>query len=148
MNLSETDSHNFRELIRILIRDLGILEKSETPCCGTTLSQCHAVVEIGRAGEISLNALAELLNLDKSTMSRTVNNLVDQELVLRDIHKEDRRYVQIKLTDKGYKVYKETEDSMEEYYKRVLYSIPADKRDQVMESLQLIIKSVKNNKCC
>lgn len=27
------------ELIRILVRNLGILEKSDTSCCGVTISQ-------------------------------------------------------------------------------------------------------------
>lgn len=148
MNLGEKDSHNFRELIRILVRNLGILEKSESSCCGATLSQCHAIVEIGRAGEISLNELAELLNLDKSTMSRTVNNLVDQGFVVRDIHSEDRRYVKIKLTEEGGKVFRTTEASMELYYKSILASIPEDKRNQVIESLQLLVEAVKKNKCC
>lgn len=146
--MKERSGHFLRELIRILIRNLGILEKSEASCCGATLSQCHAIVEIGRAGDISLNELSERLNLDKSTMSRTVKNLVDQGLVIRDIHSEDRRYVKIKLTEEGYKVFKATEDSMEEYYMNIFDSIPMDKRDQVMESLQLLVNVVRENKCC
>lgn len=31
-----------RELIRILVRDLGILEKSDASCSGISLAQCHA----------------------------------------------------------------------------------------------------------
>lgn len=41
-------SKDLRELIRILVRDLGILEKSDGSCCGVTITQCHAIVEIGR----------------------------------------------------------------------------------------------------
>ena len=39
-----------------------------------------ALVEIGRAGSISLVDLSKLLNLDNSTLSRTVNNLVDNKM--------------------------------------------------------------------
>lgn len=148
INLSERYSHSLRELIRVLVRKLGILERSEISCCGATLSQCHAIVEIGRSGEISLNELAEMLEVDKSTMSRTVNNLVDQNLVVRDIHEEDRRYVKIKLSDEGYKVLKMTEESMELYYERILDSIPEEKREQVIDSLKLLVKAVMENKCC
>ena len=103
-------SHYLRELIRILVRNLGILEKGEATCCGTTVSQCHAIVEIGRINEITLNELAILLGLDKSTMSRTINNLVDSGLVIRELHAEDRRYVTIKLTDEGTAVFKSIEE--------------------------------------
>lgn len=141
-------SHYLRELIRILVRNLGILEKSEATCCGTTVSQCHAIVEIGRTNEITLNELAVLLGLDKSTMSRTINNLVDSGQVIRELHAGDRRYVTIKLTDEGTEVFKSIEGSMEQYYKSIFSSIPEEKREQVFESLQLIVDAVKQNKCC
>jgi len=137
-----------RELIRVLVRNLGILEKSESTCCGTTISQCHAIVEIGRAKQISLNELSDLLGLDKSTMSRTINNLVEDKLVIRETHAENRRYVNIELTNKGQEVYQSIEISMEIYYKKIFQSIPKDKRQQVLESLKLLTNAVENNKCC
>jgi DNA-binding MarR family transcriptional regulator len=146
--MDNKESHYLRELIRVLVRNLGILEKSEATCCGTTVSQCHAIVEIGRSNEISLNELAELLSLDKSTMSRTINNLVEANLAVRELHPEDRRYVTIKLTDEGMKVFENIEGSMEQYYQSIFSSIPENKRDQVLESLQLIIDAAKKNKCC
>lgn len=141
-------SETLRELIRILVRDLGILEKSDASCCGVTITQCHAVVEIGRKGKISLVDLAGLLGLDKSTMSRTINNLVESDLVLRDLDTENRRYVIIQLTENGRNVFMNIEESMNGYYKSIFNSIPENKRNQVMESLQLLTNAVESNKCC
>lgn len=140
-------SKYLRELLRILIRNLGILEKSESSCYGTSISQCHAIVEIGRARQISLNELADLLVLDKSTMSRTINSLVEGELVSRETHSEDRRYIAIELTEMGKKAFESIENSMESYYKNILAAIPEDKREQVLESLKLLTEAV-NFKCC
>ena len=144
--MENKESHYLRELIRVLVRNLGLLEESEATCCGTTVSQCHAIVEIGRAKEISLNELAELLGLDKSTMSRTINKLVDSGLAIRELHPDDRRYVAIKLTYEGIKIFNSIEGTMEQYYQSIFSSIPEEKRDQVLESLQLIIKAAKENK--
>jgi len=141
-------SNYMRELIRILVRNLGILEKSDAACCGISIAQCHAIVEIGRSGEISLNKLAEILILDKSTMSRTINNLVENGLVVRELHPEDRRFVSIRLSEKGLQVYKDTEGSMAGYYEKIFDSIPEEKRGQVLESLKLINNAVNENKCC
>lgn len=137
-----------RELIRLLVRNLGLLEKSEASCCEITISQCHAIVEIGRIEKLSLNKLAELLELDKSTTSRTINNLVDLGLVQREVSPEDRRYITINLTTEGEKIYKNIENSMDEYYLNIFNSIPEEKRNQVLESLELLTEAVKNNKCC
>jgi len=144
--MENKESHYLRELIRVLVRNLGLLEESEATCCGTTVSQCHAIVEIGRVKEISLNELAELLGLDKSTMSRTINKLVDSGLAIRELHPDDRRYVAIKLTYEGIKIFNSIEGTMEQYYQSIFSAIPEEKRVQVLESLQLIIKAAKENK--
>jgi DNA-binding MarR family transcriptional regulator len=141
-------SEILRELIRILVRDLGVLEKSDASCCGVSLAQCHAIVEIGRKEKISLVDLASLLGLDKSTMSRTINNLVESDLVLRDLDMENRRYVIIQLTEKGSSVFRNIEESMDVYYMSIFNSIPENKRSQVLESLQLLKEAVESNKCC
>lgn len=141
-------SEILRELIRILVRDLGVLEKSDASCCGVSLAQCHAIVEIGRKEKISLVDLASLLGLDKSTMSRTINNLVESDLVLRDLDMENRRYVIIQLTEKGSSVFRNIEESMDVYYMSIFNSIPENKRNQVLESLQLLKEAVESNKCC
>lgn len=137
-----------RNIIKFLVRNLGILEKSEAECCGTTLGQCNAVVEIGRASELSLNELAEILNLDNSTTSRTVNALVNQEIAERQTHPEDRRYLKIKLTERGEEMFNEIEKNMNTYFEDVYEAIPEDKREQVIESLELLLKAIGNNKCC
>lgn len=144
----EQASQNLRELMRILVRNLGALEKSDASCCGVTLTQCHAIVEIGRKERLSLVELAETLGLDKSTMSRTINNLVESDLVSRDLDADNRRYVIIQLTEKGRRVFETIEQSMDGYYKSIFADIPEDKRAQVLESLQLLIDAVKGNKCC
>lgn len=141
-------SNYLRELIRLLVRELGILEKGDSSCCGVTISQCHAIVEVGRVGEISLNELAKILTLDKSTMSRTINKLVEDGLVARELHQDDRRYITIKLTNSGTKIFENIEATMGKYYNDIFMNIQEDKRHQVLESLKLLTKAVNINKNC
>jgi DNA-binding MarR family transcriptional regulator len=135
-----------RELIRILVRDLGILEKSDASCCGISSAQCHAIVEIGRKETISLVDLSGLLGLDKSTMSRTINNLVESDFVIRESDRKNRRYVIIQLAEKGRSVFKDIEESMETYYRDIFNTIPESKREQVLESLALLKEAVESNR--
>lgn len=146
--MAANDSSTLRELLRVLVRHLGILEKSEAGCCGVSLAQCHAIVEIGRRGTINLNDLADLLDVDKSTMSRTINNLVESGMAARDLDRGDRRYVVIRLTENGHRFFESTEASMERYFQTVLGRIPQDKREQVLESLSLLTAALHHEKCC
>ncbi|MEW9121910.1 MAG: MarR family transcriptional regulator [Thermotaleaceae bacterium] len=141
-------SKQLRELIRMLERKLGILQDSQLECCSITMAQCHALVEIGRAKNISLNELAESLNLENSTMSRTVNNLVTNDFVKRDTDPQDRRYVTISLTEKGLELYTDIEDRMSQFFKNIYSSIQPEKREQVIESIQILLDAVGEEPCC
>jgi DNA-binding MarR family transcriptional regulator len=138
----------FREIIRLLAKNINYFDKFNASCCGISASQWQVIWEIGSAGEISLTELAALLNLDNSTMSRAINNLVEQRLVQREDDPADRRYIKIKLTSKGTEFYNQMEEMMEQYYGTILQSIPPEKRSQVTESLSLLLKALQENKCC
>lgn len=144
----ENNSIKLREIIRKLERKLGILEENELSCCNISLAQCHALVEIGRAKTISLNELAELLNLENSTMSRTVSNLVNSGYVKRDIDATDRRYLTISLTESGQDLFNQIETSMGSYYQDIFSQIAENKRDQVIESLNLLLDAIEKSNCC
>ena len=144
----QTESNQLRELIRILERKLGVLEDGEMACCGISMAQCHALVEIGRAGSISLVDLAGLINLDTSTMSRTVNNLVNNNMAERELNPSDRRYVTIRLTPEGLEQFHGIESSMGSYFMKIYSAIPAEDRAQVLESLQILLKAIAKSDCC
>lgn len=137
-----------RESIRVLERKLGILEDSEMSCCGLTMAQCHALVEIGRAKRISLVDLSGMIGLDTSTMSRTVNNLVTKKMAKRELDPNDRRYVTIQLTPAGDAHFREIESSMESYFGKIYEAIPETDRAQVNKSLAILLKAIDDSDCC
>jgi len=141
-------SQRLRETTRILMRKMGILERSGAVCCSITMTQCHTIVETGRRQKISVNELAELLNLDKSTVSRTVDQLVNQEIMLREPVSTDRRYVALRLTAYGEELFKSIEQRMEKYFTEILDTIPEEKQEQVIDSLQLLAEALKGTRCC
>lgn len=149
LNMSKnTKSRVLRDLIIELERRLGVLEDRITDCCGLSMAQCHAVVELGRRNNISLGSLAQSLNLENSTVSRTVNNLVNGSLAERTEDSTDRRYVAITLTEEGQQVYKSIENGMDEFFDRIMNRIPEEKQEQVMESLVVLLEAIGSERCC
>lgn len=145
-NLNQTQM--LRESLRILVRKLGIMDRGEASCCGITLSQSYTIVEIGRAGTMSVNLLTEILGLDKSTVSKSVDKLVNNGVLVRSTDPEDRRSVILCLSDKGQAVFEEVEKRTTTYFSEVIADIPDDKRQQIVDSLQLLVKSLKAPSCC
>jgi DNA-binding MarR family transcriptional regulator len=135
----------FRELIRNLERKMGILDESQVACCNITLAQCHTLVEIGRAKTLSLIQLSKILELEKSTVSRTVEHLVKAQLVSRNTDLSNRRYITISLTENGQKAFHEIETAMNSQFARILRAIPEEKQALVMNSIQILIHAIQSS---
>ena len=82
---------NFRRSLRSIEREVEQQIKTDTVCCGVSLAQCHALMELGLGGAMTIADLAEIIKLDKSTLSRTIDSMVQTGLVDRTIDPKDRR---------------------------------------------------------
>ena len=127
----------FREYTRQLECHLGYMNQADCCCCGVSQTQCFLIVEIGRRPGSSVKELAEILRMDKSAISRSVEELVQKGLVERNPSKEDRRYVELCLLPKGQERFEKIEHDMYLKFKEVWDRIPAEKHEQVLESLKL-----------
>ena len=134
----------FREIIKISVRKMGLLQREGNSCGGITLAQCHTLIEIAKYKGVSLNELAAALSLDKSTMSRTVNKLVNAGLVEREIDKADRRYMKISLTLSGQEMTEQINCDMQRYYETVLAALPQEGQTQLAQWLPYLLAAVKN----
>ncbi|MCM0761493.1 MarR family transcriptional regulator [Sporomusa sphaeroides DSM 2875] len=143
-----TQIQTLRHDMRLLARKMELMTKGEASCCGITLTQCHLLTEIGWAGTASLNTLSDRLGVDKSTMSRNIEILVNSGLVSRTTDPDNRRSVTIALTDQGRQLFQQIEASMTQFYETLLHALPADKRSQVLESLELLLAAIPAGRWC
>ena len=148
MNNTTAQAATLRELLRTLIRKLGVLERSEAGCCDMTLSQCNALIEVGRAGVLSVNQLADRLNLDKSTASRVSDKLVLDGQLLRQEDPNDRRYVVLKLTERGSQTYTNLENRMTAYFEEVMAGVDPAEREMMLKGLQTLAAALHSKQCC
>ena len=137
----------FREYTRQLECYLGYMNQADCCCCGVSQTQCFLIVEIGRKSGISVKELAEILRMDKSAVSRSVEELVQKGFVERNPSKEDRRYVELSLLQKGQERFEKIEHDMYFKFKEVWERIPEEKREQVLESLRLYNEACLVTEC-
>ncbi len=91
-----------REASRRIVRELGFLQERYDEG-GVTHAECHVLIELGKRKHCTAGELAELLRLDKSTVSRTVSRLVAAELVTTAVDATDARRKPLALTAAGKK---------------------------------------------
>ena len=124
-------------ITRAQIHDLATSEY------GITSSQFHTIRRISQ-GDASVSALADCMHVSRPNVSRAVDELVQNGLVNRTRDPNDRRNVQLSLTDEGEKKIKD----LHKKYGELLadqFSILNDEELRILSSALKSIKKVINH---
>jgi DNA-binding MarR family transcriptional regulator len=134
--------------LTVLRQDLRRLERlltlQQDGCCTTvTLAQCHALLEMEQSGPTTTtSALADALSLDKSTLSRTIDQLVKSNYVSRTINPNDRRYTILKLTPKGRSGCATINATANRQYQEIFATIPDIDQAIIAKSLSQFLQAL------
>lgn len=135
-------AESLHRLTKEFLRKYQLRDRNEITCCGVSVSQCYALDLLGENGTMTMAALAQQMFLDKSTVTRVVDQLVKRELVARSYSEHDRREVRVALTAAGEALQQEILECQLQSQSRILELIPAEKRDKVLEGLSLISEAI------
>ena len=99
---ADDDADRLQRAFSGMIRALGLLRPDTTPCGQpVTVTEAHALNELLDRGPMTQQKLAAALGLQKSTVSRLVDQLGERDLARRSPNPADRRSVLVDLTDNG-----------------------------------------------
>ena len=130
--------HNLRRFERLVVSHF----KGFGCCEGVSLAQCHALMEIDGQGPLNLGQLAGSLGLDKSTLSRTVDGLVNIGLVERKPHPRDRRSILLSLTDQGQRTCDNINANNDALFLRVFNRIDPQTRGDIAAHFQTLVETM------
>jgi DNA-binding MarR family transcriptional regulator len=136
-----------RENLRLFVRRFGLLNASCCDfCCGEQVSlvQCHILHEIRRAGNASIQRVADELGMDITTFSRQIKTLEKKGMILRRISPDDRRVSLLGLTDSGMDVTEKIDRFMTEKVEQIFSCMTPFERETVTKSLELLNGALAN----
>lgn len=142
---------NTRELLQIMTRRLGLLNKN---CCtvdGHDVSpiQSHILYEIDRQHKPSMQQIADTLGTDITTFSRQIQTLIKMNLVAKTPDPSDRRVYTLSLTDEGKLAATKIDKQMNDYLNEVFSYMSAYEKEAVIRSITLFNNAMaKSSKCC
>lgn len=146
---TEEGARTLRALLRRAVRVLGLLERHQVSCCGTTLAQCYALYEVAARPGISVGELAERLGVDPSTASRTVDGLVRMGAMERVPVPGNRRAVALSVTAAGAAMLASLDARAEADARRVWEALPGDRRTAVLEAVATLLDALDQAyRCC
>jgi len=136
---------SFRKLLRLFERLTANQIKLDSCCQGVTLAQCHTVLEIEDLGQATTVELSKRLGLDKSTLSRTIDGLVNIGLLERVADPTDRRFNLLSLTTKGQEVADQINQSNDDFYRRVFDGIESERHDEVIDNFEKLVWAMRRH---
>ncbi len=125
---------DIRAASRELVRRWGFLSGG---IAGTDMSgsAVHAIIEIGRTDGLTARDLSQRLNLEKSSVSRLVANLVRRGEVQESQSRHDARQKPLHLTGQGRRTLAAVDALAEVQVRRALEKLDPDGRETVREGL-------------
>lgn len=136
------------EVFGDLIRAYQFRDRNEICCQGISVSQCYALEALSRHGPMTMGQLAGLLYLDVSTVTRIVDQLLEDGRVERVADPTDRRVTRARLTAGGAEAIGRIRSLLAERYRSVLETIPPESRQAVVEAMEKIYEASVARGCC
>jgi DNA-binding MarR family transcriptional regulator len=152
--MAEKSSFTFADEIQQVTYDLvhyyAICDKVTTQELNVTASQGYILMAIPETDSINMNDLSAKMRVANSTMTRMVDQLVQKGMVNRSADDHDRRIVLIRLTTQGKDVRTRLQNTLQDFFSKVLTNLPENKQGEIIHNLhtlnESIVKTLKS--CC
>ena len=124
-----------RQSFTRLARFINQLMREQLFCGPVTVQQCYTL-EALMDGPKSMSALAAEVALHQSTLTRIVEKLEKQNLLIRKRRQNNQRKVEVQITEVGKQVYALLEAQSAHMISELLNLIPPNRRTAVVESME------------
>ncbi len=133
-----------------LIKQFSLITKFYRGALGDKLKNLpikryyYTLLVIGnRNGKTTLKELAEILHVDKVTMTRAIHYLVDKRLIIKKTKRSDRRSWLISLTGKGEASLKKIKNAYHEIDRQCMEGVNGRKKDNFFNALAYIMNKLE-----
>lgn len=100
-------------------------------------SQWMIIYYLKQYGSSTLVEISNYLDVEKPTVTRTVNRLEERKLI-EQIPGKDKRERRIQLTDLGEKTYLKARKAVEEFELQLLEGLPEEDREATLRTLKFL----------
>ena len=136
--------------VQLLVRRFALSERADVACCGLTVAQAATLGALRDTGGLRQRELGQRLGVTASTLTRNLDRLAEAGLVERRPDPEDARAARVALTRSGIAAAQRVERQETALAKAVLGRLPVERRERVVEGLELLLGAVREatESCC
>lgn len=108
-----------------------------------TLAQWRAISTIRRFESCAMSELSAFTAVDRTTLTRSIDQLVRRDLVARRTPENDRRQVRLSLTEDGQRLYAQAVDQLLDFNRQALSGVPAERQRDIARGLAAVIRNLE-----
>jgi len=126
-----------RSELRYLVRELGLLDKN---CLnsGLSLTQVHLLTYLRKNGPTPFSELSIQLSVEKASLSRTLNSLVEKQYIETSPSETDKRQKFFTLRKEGLKRLGQADDSANNELSQLLNLMTPEDTNNVIDGLRAL----------
>lgn len=109
---------------------------------GLTFAKWVAMISLRRFGDLSMTRLAKLSATDRTTLTRSIDSLITDGLVLRETSASDRRIVVVRLTDPGRALLERIRAEIRPLNREVCSNLTTDEQAAMTRALQKMLSGL------
>jgi DNA-binding MarR family transcriptional regulator len=136
MSVAKSSAQNADAVLRDVVRLFTQAQREMTSCCSeATSKECEALMLIVGREDLTVQAFAEQMRLEKTWASRLLVRMEQDGLIQRVENPADSRSLLIKVTPKGRKEQAKLAESLNDHAVNLLGCVPAAERANVERAL-------------
>ena len=124
----------------------GAVAKNAAVQGALSAQEIRVLRTVGRHEGCIMSALAERIRLSLSSVTGLIDRLVEKKLVCRDRSREDRRIVQVELTDNGRELHTSVVESQVQYARELMKTLSASEQDELLALFGKLSARIKTAK--
>ncbi|MDM5214400.1 MarR family transcriptional regulator [Peribacillus sp. NJ4] len=141
MNINKNTIADIRQFNRFYTNILGVLDKHILDT-GYSFTEARVILEIGLMEQCIANNLVDKLEIDRSYMSRIINKLSKDGLVMKENSTLDNRTSLIRLTPEGMTLFNQLNEKSDEQIVRLFQGLSQNEIKEIHASMMFIQKKL------
>ncbi|MED3691717.1 MarR family transcriptional regulator [Peribacillus butanolivorans] len=141
MKINNNTIADIRQFNRFYTNILGVLDKHIFDT-GYSFTEARVILEIGLMEQCIANNLVDKLEIDRSYMSRIINKLSKDGLVIKENSTLDNRTSLIRLTPKGMTLFNQLNERSDEQLVRLFQGLSQNEIKEIHASMMFIQKKL------
>ncbi|MGG0846257.1 MarR family winged helix-turn-helix transcriptional regulator [Peribacillus simplex] len=141
MNINKNTIADIRQFNRFYTNILGVLDKHILDT-GYSFTEARVILEIGMMEQCIANNLVDKLEIDRSYMSRIINKLSKDGLVMKENSTLDNRTSLIRLTPEGMTLFNQLNEKSDEQIVRLFQGLSQNEIKEIHASMMFIQKKL------